>query len=91
VTVTRWRRSDEGRENGSGWHRSSSRSADGTEGRLELRQRSRKMKWRSVGLSLRFAAPCRVVQQLLKQLVAGAEVGLAQARKRDSEICEAML
>jgi hypothetical protein len=32
-----------------------------------------------------------MVQQLLKQLVASAEVGLAQARKRDSEICEAML
>jgi hypothetical protein len=49
------------------------------------------MMCRSVGLSLRFAAPCRVVQQLLKQLVAGAEVGLPQASKRDSEICEAML
>jgi len=32
-----------------------------------------------------------VVQRLLKQLFGGAEVGLAQARKRDSEICEAML
>jgi hypothetical protein len=77
--------------NGSGWRRSSPRSADGTEGRLDVRQRSRKMSGRSVGLSLRFAAACRVVQQLLKQLVAGAEVRLPQASKRDGEICESML
>src|SRR6266545_7747836 len=43
-------------DNGSGWRRSIPRSADGTEGRIDLRQRFRRMNHRSVG-SLESPAP----------------------------------
>src|SRR5579864_3499586 len=49
ATLKTCRRSDKEPWNGSGWRRSIPRSADGTEGRIELRQRFRKMIIRSGG------------------------------------------
>ena len=42
-------------------------------------------------MRLLFSPASRVVQQLVEKLIAGAEVGLAQASERDCEIREAML